>query len=125
MRTILLIQLFQEATIGPTALEVQLSSMLGSQLVAIDSFSDGANLAYARQLVEGSTEITAIIWEVEKGVVKGLQPLFNALLKKKQAVALITHSSQGVVQKMTKAIRSQVVRDEQELMAVLSNQLNP
>ncbi|MDW3196434.1 MAG: hypothetical protein R8G66_28930 [Cytophagales bacterium] len=119
MTTILLIQFFKEPPLGISSLEVALSQRFGSQLVALDSFSDGSNLAYVRKMIEESEKINAIIWENEGGTLKGVQPIFNALLKKKQVVSLITNSSQGVIAKMCKAMESKKVEGETELIEVV------
>lgn len=119
MITVLLVQLFKESPLGVSTLESELSQEFGSQLVAMDSFSDGGNLAYVRQMIEASDKITAVVWQTEGGSIKGMQPIFNALLKKKQAVSLITNSSQGIVSKLTKAMKSKVVKNEEELMEVM------
>ena len=120
MTAILLIQLFKEPPLGISTLERDISQLAGSQLVALDNFSDGSILAYVRKMIEDSETVTAIIWEFEGGTLKGMQPLFNAMLKKKQAVSLITNSSQGVIARLSKAIDSHMVQDEAKLMEVLN-----
>lgn len=125
MTTLLLIQLFSEAPLGVSALEMKLSQRFGSQLVAMDSFSDGGNLAYVRQMIEANEQITVVIWETEGGTTKGMQPIFNALLKKKQAISLITNSNQGVVAKLAKAINSQMVKNEKEVMELVKSNKAP
>lgn len=119
MTTFLLIQLFKEPPLGVSSLEAGLSELLGSQLVALDSFSDGSNLSYVKKMIEGSESITAIVWESDDGMIKGMQPIFNALLKKKQVVSLVTNSSHGVITKLSRVMKSQMVKDEEELMKVI------
>ena len=120
MTTILLIQLFPEPPLGISTLEATLSNQIGSQLVALDNFSDGSNLAYVRKMIEESEFITAIIWEHEGGQTKGLQPIFNALLKKKQQVTLITNATQGVVNKLARSMKSEMLMSEGDLIGLLN-----
>lgn len=124
MTTILLVQFFKEPPLGISALEVTLSQRFGNQLVALDSFSDSGNLAYIRKMIEESEQITAIIWENEGGILKGMQPIFNTLLKKKQTVSLITNSNQGVIAKMCKAMDSKLLHNKEELVEMMKS-INP
>lgn len=119
MTTFLLIQLFKEPPLGISTLEAGLSELIGSQLVALDSFSDSSNLSYVRKMIEESENITAIVWEFDGGKAKGMQPIFNALLKKKQVVSLVTNSSQGVITKLSRVMKSQMVKDEEKLMELV------
>ncbi len=121
MTTVLLIQLFREVPLGISSLEMELSQRFGNDLVALDSYSDGGNLAYVRKMIEASDRIKAVIWETEGGTLKGMQPIFNALLKKKQAVILITNSSQGVISKLAKTMDTKIVGNEEELIEVLDS----
>ncbi len=125
MTTVLLIQLFKESPLGVSPLEAELSQLFGSQLLAIDSFSGSSNLGYVRKMIEANDKITAVIWEAESGTIKGLQPIFNSLLKKKQAVYLITNSKLGVVVKLSRAMHSQIVMDNKELMEVIKKNESP
>lgn len=119
MTTILLIQLFKEPPLGISTLEIELSQRFGGRLVAMDSYSDGSNLAYVRKMIEESEAIIAIIWEQDGGTLKGMQPIFNALLKKKQGINLITNTNQGTIGKLSKAMESMLIKDEVTLMEIV------
>ena len=91
-------------------------------MVALDNFSEGSNLTYVRKMIEASNSIRAIVWEYEGGAAKGMQPIFNALLKKRQTVSLVTNANQGVISKLAKALGSELVKSEGELISVLKRQ---
>ena len=120
MNPVLLIQLFAEAPRQVSSLEMTMSNHFGTGFLGLDNFSDPFMVSYARQFMEENEKMTTIIWEHKGGILKGVQPLLHALLKRKGGIRLLSNSDHLPIRKLLQIHQGEYVDLEADLWALIT-----
>ena len=117
-RGILLAQHLEEDNWGLTQLELEVSKAFGTNAFCIDNKSDAQAMQYATQFIKEIDKPVTILWDHVEAKVFKFQPLFNALLARKNAALLITNSTNTLIARLEKAITVQRTNLQSEVIAL-------